>query len=95
MSEPLDLPAYLEHALAGLRDVTRLEPALEGLLAAARGLLGAESAYLLRREGSLLALVAADALPEPARRDVPVVAAGPEGRAATTGTSVLDRALGS
>jgi signal transduction histidine kinase len=95
VSEPLDLPAYLEHALAGLSDVTRLEPALEGLLAAARGLLGAESAYLLRREGSLLVLVAADALPEPARRDVPVVAAGPEGRAATSGTSVLDRALGS
>jgi signal transduction histidine kinase len=95
VSEPLDLPAYLEHALAGLRDVTRLEPALEGLLAAARGLLGAESAYLLRREGSLLVLVAADALPEPLRRDIPIVAAGPEGRAATTGTSVLERALGS
>jgi signal transduction histidine kinase len=95
VSEPLDLPAYLEHALAGLTDVTRVELALEGLLAAGRGLLGAESAYLLRREGSLLVLVAADALPEPARRGVSVVAAGPEGRAATTGTSVLDRALGS
>jgi signal transduction histidine kinase len=95
VSEPLDLPAYLEHALAGLTDVTRIESALEGLLAAARGLLGTESAYLLRREGSLLVLVASDGLPAPARRDVSVVAAGPEGRAATSGTSVLDRALAS
>jgi signal transduction histidine kinase len=95
VSEPIDLPAYLEHALAGLSDVTRLGSALGGLLAAARGLLGAESAYLLRREGALLALIAADALPEPRQRDVSIASAGPEGRAALTSSIVLDRAIGS
>src|SRR5690349_20068615 len=95
MTEPIDLPAYLEHALAGLTDVARLEPALEGLLAAARGLLGAESAYLLRRDGGLLSLIAADALPTPPARDVAIVEAGPEGRAAASGQFVLDRASGS
>lgn len=95
MIDPLDLPAYLEHALAGLSDPNRLEPALGELLAAARGLLGAESAYLLRREGSLLVLAAADALPEPPSRDASIPNAGPEGRAAATGTIVLDRATGS
>lgn len=95
MSDSIDVPAYLEAALAGLSDVSRVEPALGGLLAAARGLLDAESAYLLRFEAGHLALVSADALPQPEQIEVAVVGAGPEGRAATTGRLIIDRATGS
>jgi two-component system OmpR family sensor kinase len=93
--DPIDVPAYLEAALAGLSDVTRVELALGGLLAAARGLLDAESAYLLRLEAGHLVLAASDALPQPAVREVNVVGAGPEGRAAATGRLIIDRATGS
>lgn len=95
MSDSIDVPAYLEAALAGLSDVARIEPALGGLLAAARGLLDAESAYLLRAEAGHLSLVASDALPHPAETEVAIVGAGPEGRAVTTGRLIIDRATGS
>ncbi len=95
MSESFDIPAYLEHALAGLSDVSNVEPALDGLLSAARGLLRAESAYLLRRQGSHLSLIASEGLPRPAQTDVAIIGAGPEGRVVLTDQTVLDRATGS
>jgi signal transduction histidine kinase len=101
MSFPLDLPAYLEHALAGLTDIAEVGTALGGLLAAARGLLGAESAYLLRRQGSQLVLIAADGSPPPPQDEIAIVegssmrTAPPEVRAVLASATVIDRAGGS
>lgn len=95
MTDLLDVPAYLEHALAGLTDVEHFEPAVGGLLAAAQGLLGAESSYLLRRDGVHLLLIASEALPEPPAREVLIIDAGPEGRAASSGMAIIDRASAS
>ncbi|HEV8633519.1 MAG TPA: ATP-binding protein [Chloroflexota bacterium] len=101
MSLSLDISAYLEHALAGLTDVSDVGPAVGGLLAAARGLLAADSAYLLRRQGNQLVLMAHDGEPAPLEEDVSVVDAGgpwrgaPEVRAVLTGSTVIDRATDS
>jgi signal transduction histidine kinase len=101
MSLSLDIPAYLEHALAGLTDVSDVGPAVGGLLSAARDLLGADSAYLLRRQGNLLVLMAHDGEPAPVAESASIIGAdgarpaAPEVRAVLAGSTVIDRATGS
>ncbi len=90
-----DDPGYLEFALAGLGDGREVGPALGGLLAAARGLLSADCAYILRREGNVLSLIASDSLPHAPDESVSLGVGGPEARAAIIAEAVVDRAGGS
>ncbi|TAK25523.1 MAG: GAF domain-containing protein [Chloroflexota bacterium] len=92
MSADLEIPAYLEHALAGLRDASEVGPTLNGLLSAVRGLLSAESAYILRRQGNALALMAADPPSDTTVAPAAIADGGSEARAVTTGLTVIDRA---